>query len=281
MGAVAAVLASLLYNAGLLLQADASRREPAGRTLTPGLLVRLAQRRRWLAGSAIAGLGWPWQTFALTRAPLTVVQPLLAVGLIVPLVFGKRMLDEHLGWRDLVNLGALTAGISLLVALAPPHSTRTAVSLELVITLATLAAVLIGAQALTAVLRSRRGALLILAAGVGFALASITTKLLADSLSRPDLIRQAAWLLATVAAAAVALLAEMTALQTSAVTTVSAVVLALETIVPVTLSPFLFGETGTATTLTITLRSLALATTIASAIALTCTRSIVQAFAET
>ena len=124
-GAIAASLASVLYNSGLLLQAEASRREAVSVAFAPGLLVRLVQRRRWLAGSAIAVLGWPLQAFALTRAPLTVVQPLLAVGVVVPLVFGKRMLGERVGWSDVLNIGLLVAGTSLLVALAPPRSNVT------------------------------------------------------------------------------------------------------------------------------------------------------------
>lgn len=279
-GAVAAALGSALYNAGLLLQADASRREPVSAAL-PRLVVRLAQRRRWLAGSAIAVLGWPLHTFALTRAPLTVVQPLLAVGLILPLAFGKRMLGDHVHWRDLINLGVLTAGVSLLVAVAPPRSTGTADNLRLAIALGLLAAFLIGALLLAALVRRRRGLVLMLAAGIGFALSSLTTKLLADALSRHRWAELAAWLLCTAAAGGTALVGEMNALQLSAASTVSALVLALQTIVPITLAPFLFGETGGSSNLTSGLRATALAMTIRAAIALTRNRSVVEALAET
>lgn len=278
-GALAASLASVLYNSGLLLQAEASRREPVNVEFAPGLLVRLVRRRRWLAGSAIALLGWPLQAFALIRAPLTVVQPLLAVGLVVPLAFGKRMLGEHVGWRDVLDIGVLIAGASLLVVLAPPRSDVTAVSAQLVIALAVLAAVLVGALLLAAVLRHRRGLMLMLAAGVGFALASITTKLLADAVSRSEWIPVAVWLAGTAAAGGVALIGEMNALQISAAATVSALVLALETIIPVTLSPFLFGEVA-GSVASIALRSGALAMTIGAAIVLTRTRPVVEALAE-
>jgi drug/metabolite transporter (DMT)-like permease len=278
-GALAACLASVLYNTGLLLQAEASRREPVRVAFAPGLLVRLLQRRRWLAGSAIAVLGWPLQAFALTRAPLTVVQPLLAVGLIIPLAFGKRMLGEHVRWRDVLNIGVLVAGASLLVALAPPRSNVTGVSVQLVIALAVLAAALVCALLLSAVVRHRRGPMLMLAAGVGFALASITTKLLADTFSRNQWVALAIWLAITAAAGVVALIGEMNALQISAASTVSALVLALETIIPVTLSPFLFGEAGGSPS-SIVLRSAALAVTIGAAIALTRTRPVVEALAE-
>lgn len=279
-GAVAASLASALYNIGLLLQAEASRREPVSAAFAPGLLVRLVQRRRWLVGSAIAVLGWPLQAFALTRAPLTVVQPLLAVGLVIPLAFGKRMLGEHLRLRDVLNIAVLVAGSSLLVALAPPRSNVTGVSVQLVIALAALATVLLCALLLAAVVRHRRGLMLMLAAGVGFALASITTKLLADDFSRREWVPLAIWLAGTAAAGAVALIGEMNALQISAASTVSAVVLALETIIPVTLSPFLFGEAAGGSASSIAVRSAALAMTIGAAILLTRTRPVVEALAE-
>ena len=279
-GALAASLASVFYNTGLLIQAEASRREPVSVAFAPGLLVRLVQRRRWLAGSAIAVLGWPLQAFALTRAPLTVVQPLLAVGLIVPLAFGKRMLGEHAGWRDVLNIGVLVAGATLLVVLAPPRSNVTGVSLQLAIALALLAAALISALLLAAVMRRRRGLMPMLAAGVGFALASITTKLLADAFSRREWLALAIWLAVTAGAGGVALIGEMNALQISAASTVAALVLAVETIIPVTLSPFLFGETAGGSASSSVLRSAALAMTIGAAIVLTRTRPVVEALAE-
>ena len=42
-------------------------------------------------------LGWPLQVLALSLAPLVVVQPALAMGLIVLLVLAERMLGEHAG----------------------------------------------------------------------------------------------------------------------------------------------------------------------------------------
>jgi hypothetical protein len=279
-GALAASLASALYNTGLLLQADASRREPVSVAFAPGLLVQLVQRRRWLAGSAIAVLGWPLQAFALTRAPLTVVQPLLAVGLIVPLAFGKRMLGDEVGWRDVLDIGVLVVGASLLVAFAPPRSNMTAVSFRLGAALAVLASVMVCALLLAAVVRHRRGLMLMLGAGFGFALSSVTTKLLADAFSRREWVTLAIWLAATAAAGSVALIGEMNALQISAAGTVSALVLALETIIPVTLSPFLFGEAAGSSASSIVLRSAALAMTIGAALVLTRTRPVVEALAE-
>jgi drug/metabolite transporter (DMT)-like permease len=279
-GALAASLASVLYNIGLLLQAGASRREPISVAFAPGLLVRLVHRPRWLIGGVIGILGWPLQAFALTRAPLTVVQPLLAVGLIVPLAFGKRTLGDQFRWNDVVNIGVLVAGASLLVALAPPRSNVTKVSFQLVLAVGVLAISLVCALLLAAVVRRGRGLMLMFAAGVGFALSSITTKLLADAFSRREWVPLGIWLVGTAMVGSVALIGEMNALQISAASTVSALVLALQTILPVALSPFLFGEAAGGASSSTALRSAALAMTIGAAILLTRTRPVIEALAE-
>jgi hypothetical protein len=69
-------------------------------------------------------------------------------------------------------------------------------------------------------------------------------------------------------------------LQITAASTVSALVLALETIIPVTLAPFLFGEATGGSAASIALRCAALAMTIGAAIVLTRTRPVVKALAE-
>ena len=207
------------------------------------------------------------------------MQPLLAVGLVIPLAFGKRMLGEHLRWRDVLNIGVLVGGASLLVVLAPPRSNETRVSVQLVIALTVLATFLICALLLAALVRHRRGLMLMLAAGIGFALSSITTKLLADAFSSREWVALAIWLAVTAVAGCVALIGEMNALQISAASTVSALVLALETVIPVTLAPFLFGEAVGRSASSIVL-SAALATTIGAAILLTRTRPVVEALSE-
>jgi drug/metabolite transporter (DMT)-like permease len=211
---------------------------------------------------------------------LTVVQPLLGMGLLVPLAFGARALGERVRKRDILNVCMLIAGVSLLVAVAPPKTTAAAVHLRLAIALGSLAAVVVVASLLTAVLRSQRGVMLIVAAGTGFALASITTKLLADAFTRHAWIVLGAWLALTAGVGAVALIGEMNALQVLAATTVSSLVFMLETVVPVSLSPFLFSEHGRGSAVTDVLRVVALAATIGAAFALTRTGVVAEALAE-
>lgn len=280
-GVALAGAASALYNLGLLLQAEAARRDPAQHAVTPALLGRLAQRRRWIAGSAIAALGWPLQALALTRAPLTVVQPTLSVGLVLPLALGARLLREPVRHRDILFVALLAVGVSLLAVAAPPRTTATASIPALAATLAALAVVVLLAFGLTLRPgRLDRGLLMIVAAGVAFALASMTTKLLADALSRRAWLGALLWGLASAAAGGAGLLGEMSALQKRSSSNVASLVFALETIVPVALSPLLFGEVGNANATTLVLRAVALATTVVAAISLTRTALVIEALAE-
>ena len=90
LGVVAACTASVMYNLGVALQALEARVMPAAQGLRPSLIGDLAHRPRWLAGTALGVVGWPLQAAALLLAPLTVVQPALAFGLVLLLVLGAR-----------------------------------------------------------------------------------------------------------------------------------------------------------------------------------------------
>src|SRR5690348_11450066 len=99
LGIAAAIGASTLYSLGVALQAIDAKRAPHEVHLRLGLARNLLARPRWLLGTGLSMLGWPLQVVALLLAPLVVVQPTLAAGLLVLLVFGQRMLGEHAGRR--------------------------------------------------------------------------------------------------------------------------------------------------------------------------------------
>ena len=57
LGIAAAVVASLLYNASIALQALEARKEPQEHGLRPSLLGRLLRNRRWLGATALGLAG--------------------------------------------------------------------------------------------------------------------------------------------------------------------------------------------------------------------------------
>src|SRR3954454_16352396 len=118
-GVALACLASCLFNAAIAVQALEARKVSQKHGLRLSLLRRLISRPRWLGGTALAVLALPLQTVALLFAPLTVVQPCDAAGLLLLLFLGTRMLNERVGPRELLAVGAIVAGIVVLTIAAP------------------------------------------------------------------------------------------------------------------------------------------------------------------
>ena len=90
---------------------DAKRGAPRASTCawrSPGAWCR---RARWLLGTGLSILGWPLQVVALLLAPLVVVQPALAAGLLVLMFLGERMLGEHAGRREHLAMAAIVLGV--------------------------------------------------------------------------------------------------------------------------------------------------------------------------
>jgi hypothetical protein len=248
LGIAAAVAASTFYSLGVALQAMDAKHTPHAEHLHPALALNLVQRRRWLTGTGLSMLGWPLQVVALLLAPLVVVQPTLAMGLLVLLYFGRRMLHEQAGRREHLATAAIVLGVIGIAACAPARNTSH--TNDLTVTL-----VLVGLGLLTllpyAVNRVRRPAasLTMIGAGLGFAWSGVATKLASDDLARGALALAAAWGISTAGASAVGALSEMSALQMRPAILVAPVVFVTQTVVPVVLAPLLLGESFSATPL--------------------------------
>jgi hypothetical protein len=248
LGIVAAVGASGLYNTSIALQALEAREVPHRHSLRPSLLAKLVQNRRWLGATALGLLGWPLEIVALLLAPLTVVQPCLASGLILLLWLGTTRLGEAPGRREAIAVASIVAGLAGVALSAPARTTAHAGAGSIALALGLLAIPFAAPSAL----RGRAGALgllPILGAGCGYAWTSIASKLFTDLLATGALLL-AVLPLATVALSeGSALLSEMTALQHRPATRVAPIMFAVQVLVPVLLAPLLFGEAWSSTAL--------------------------------
>ena len=240
-GIAAACGAAVLYEGGYVLQALASRRVPARRSVHPGLLADLFRRPQWIVASVLVVGGWGLQLLALSRIPLTLVQPTLALGLVLLLVFAYRILGESVRPRDVSAVIAIVAGVSGIAWAAPARSATHAGTVPLAAALGALGAVALLPFALKLGGRAP-GPLLVLAAGAGDAWAAFAAKLVVDELSAGSLLRALAWALGAGTAAGIALLCEMTALQRFPATHVGPLVLSIQIAVPVVLAPLVGGE---------------------------------------
>src|SRR5436309_2996867 len=122
LGVACACVASILFDLGVALQALEARSVSHRHSLRPSLLGRLVARPRWVFATLLAGAGWPFHVAALVLAPLTVVQPALAIGLLLLLVLGDRMLGERVGAREVVAVMAIVIGVAGMAWAAPDHA---------------------------------------------------------------------------------------------------------------------------------------------------------------
>jgi hypothetical protein len=247
-GVALAFGASSLYSLGVVIQAMDAKLAPADEFLRLALAWRLIRRSRWLLGTGISILGWPLQLLALLLAPLVVVQPALAGGLLVLFFLGERLLNEHAGRRERLAIAAILLGVLGTALTAPPRVTATPGGALFTLALVLLACATLLPYALR-LFDVRYAPLAIMSAGLGFAWSGLGTKLASDNLSHSHLLAAGLWALATAAISAVAALSEMSALQSRPAIQVAPVVFVTQTVIPVVLAPLLLGERFSSTPL--------------------------------
>jgi drug/metabolite transporter (DMT)-like permease len=240
-GVVAALGAAVLYSVGVTLQSLEARQAPSEESLKPSLLRRLVTRPRWLGGTGCVAGGWAMQATALLLAPITIVQPALAVSVVMLLAISVVFFDESVGGREVVAAVGIVAGVAGLVLAAPGQTDAHAEPLTLAVGMAALGLVAIAPYTLRIDGR-RLGTLVVFSAGLAYAWTGFSTKFLADDVSSGAWGGALLWLAATAAAAGVGLLSEMTALQSRPPVRVFPVVLVVQIVVAVLLAPLLAGE---------------------------------------
>jgi hypothetical protein len=247
-GVACACVASILFDLGVALQAMEARDVPHDHALRPSLLGRLAARPRWVFATVLAVAGWPFHLVALLLAPLTVVQPALASGLLLLLVLGDRMLGERVGPLEIGAVMAIILGVAGMAWAAPEHTSHHAGFLRLAPALGALG-ILAVAPYVARRETAATSALLPLSAGCAYAWTGISSKLVADYLSSSAFGAAVAWAGAIGVLAVFGLLSEMSALQRRPATRVVPVVFVVQIAVPVVLAPLVSGESWGSTPL--------------------------------
>ncbi|MCL2769883.1 MAG: hypothetical protein FWD42_07235 [Solirubrobacterales bacterium] len=266
-GILAAIGASTLYSLGVALQAIEARATPARQHLRISLARNLITRARWLAGTGLSILGFPLQVVALLLAPLVVVQPTLAAGLLVLMMVGQRLLGERAGRREHIAVVAIVLGMLGAALAAPPHTT-THTGDETITWVLIALAVLATTPYLISIARRPAPSITMIGAGLAFAWSGVATKLASDDIHHGHLGLAAAWVISTAAASAVGALSEMSALQMRPAIQVAPVVFVAQTAVPIVLAPLILNERFTDTPLDGGVLAVALAVLIAGAVVL-------------
>jgi drug/metabolite transporter (DMT)-like permease len=191
-----AMLATVAYNCGLILEKRALRELPAVDARRVVALARtLLSAPPWLAGFALMLCGLAFQVLALMSAPVTVVQPVLASGVAVVLILSRLVLHERLGTREYLCVAGMAVCVVLLAlsdsGRAAGGAGRSAAPLPvaLVAIPTCLVGLAIGGRALRAIRGKHRtttvGLSFGIATGLLYGVAAIAIKALSASLVHP------------------------------------------------------------------------------------------------
>ena len=129
---------------------------------------------------------------ALLLIPLTLVEPALAMSLVVLLVIGSRVLGERVGRREILSVSAMVAGIALLAWAAPPRETDHASGAGVIVAIAILGVIALVPYGLSVLGRSA-GLLIAVGAGAAYAIDGLGTKFFSDNLSSEAWIGLIGW----------------------------------------------------------------------------------------
>ncbi|MGZ4268228.1 MAG: EamA family transporter [Solirubrobacteraceae bacterium] len=236
-GLALAGAAACAFEVSYVLQAiEVRRADDHSAAPSPRLLGTLVRRPLWIGAIALSIAGFGLQVLALRHAPLSLVQPVLALGLVLLLVLGRVVLGERAGRRELLGAAGVIVGVSLLVAAGPMRG-GSASHVALTIACTTLGLIAVAPYAA----RSRVTGLLVAAAACADALAALAMNEIAGALS-PLLFTALLWALLAGGAGILALTSESTALQRATVATVGPAVLAGQIAIPTVLAPLVAGD---------------------------------------
>lgn len=119
---LAALLGAFCYALAATLQHHEASGAPAGGLAHPRLLWQLARRPRWLLGTGAAAAGAALHLFALSRGPLTVVQPVGVTGLLFVIPLAAVMWRHRVRLRELVAAAVILGGLGTMLGVLPSGS---------------------------------------------------------------------------------------------------------------------------------------------------------------
>lgn len=182
-GLTAAIAGAVCYGAAPAVQAVAARREVQGEGVGARLTLRLARRPIWLTGMAIDVGGFALEAFAFSRAPATLVAPVMACDMIVFVLVGSWLFRERLSRLGLFGIGMICVGvIDLGLVFSGKHEPgANASNAELLFFLAGAVGVcgagaLIGSRAIAAGRAAFAAGVFAVASGIAFGLATMATR---------------------------------------------------------------------------------------------------------
>ncbi len=233
--------AAVCSGAAAVLQASAVARLPTATAVTGGFIARLARSPRYLAALALVALGFALSFLALRSLPLFVVQAGRASSLAVTAVLSVLALRVRLRRAELVAVVAIGAGLVVVGLTAGDQSSaEVGTGGRLILLAAAIALIPVAAAILRMRAAARSGLLLAVVAGTCFGLLALGARILRGFEPVTLVADPAAWAMA--GAGALGLLAGALALQRASVVTVTAAMVATETVLGSALGMLVCGD---------------------------------------
>jgi drug/metabolite transporter (DMT)-like permease len=156
--------------------------------LSMGQLLALARRPSWLFGTLMLGLAIVAQLTSLGLSPITLVQPLGAVALVITAIMNARITGMKIDRLSARAIGFCVLGVAVFVTLAAFTTTSRPVSdAQLIIILSILGGVTAAFAVLYGVYRKRFKALMyIIGAGVLYGFVATLAKVVIDRTKTGD-----------------------------------------------------------------------------------------------
>jgi drug/metabolite transporter (DMT)-like permease len=117
---VCALSAAVLFAFAAVMQQESTLTVGCEKSLSPGLLVDLVHRPKWVLGAVSMIAGFGMQAVALAFGPVALVQPIVVLELAFAIPFGILRRHRHAGPREWAGILAVMAGVSLFLLSANP-----------------------------------------------------------------------------------------------------------------------------------------------------------------
>ena len=269
LGITLALIAALGANVAFLCKHRGANEAPAVRFSHPlRSTIALFRSRWWTLGWVAGAVAWGFHVAAMTVAPLSLVQAVMAGGLALLALPAQAWFRITLGWREWAGLALSAGGLALLAVTADTSHAHSAYSL------AGLIAFEGGAVALGVALllhgsqgraRGHDGVLLAIAAGVMIGVGHVAIKALSGEVSGDPLSFVSPWTLVAIGAGVAAFLGLARGLQLGAAIQVIAMSSIAANVAAIAGGVLVFGDPVGSDALGVVVRSAAFAAVIAAA----------------
>jgi drug/metabolite transporter (DMT)-like permease len=173
-------LAFLFKHRGAVAAPDVDMHHPLGSA------VDLFRSKWWSIGWGVAGVAFALHVAALTLAPISIGQAVLAGGLVFLAVLAERFFGFELGRRQWIGIGLVAVSLSLLTVTGggggKAHSGYSLAGMIVFEGIAVCVGALLVVSHLVERIPAQRGVLLGIAGGLGFGISDVAIKALSGDL---------------------------------------------------------------------------------------------------